>query len=152
VREQLSNIVRSLGLNPNSSCSPEREPILRCIAKGLSRNIANRTYSNDDRGGASRKRSRSESGSLPSAPYVTVMGRQPVHIHPSSSIFVLPPHKHPKHVVFAEILVTSRQYMRFISAFDIEWVPSFNLGFIQCNPEATTSTTTPTDPRMKAHR
>lgn len=58
-----------------------------------------------------------------SAPYRTVRGRQPVHIHPSSVLFsMVSSRKLPEFVVYAELLITSKQYMRTVSAVDGAWL------------------------------
>lgn len=59
-----------------------------------------------------------------SAPYRTVRGRQPVHIHPSSVLFsMVNSRKLPEFVVYAELLITSKQYMRNVSVIDGAWLP-----------------------------
>ena len=64
------------------------------------------------------------------APYQTVRGAQPVHIHPSSVLFSAPSgRKLPEYVVYAELLITTKHYMRSVTAVDGAWVaaalPSF---------------------------
>jgi HrpA-like RNA helicase len=57
------------------------------------------------------------------APYRTVRGRQPVHIHPSSVLFsMVNSRKLPEFVVYAELLITSKQYMRTVSAVEGAWL------------------------------
>lgn len=57
------------------------------------------------------------------APYRTVRGRQPVHIHPSSVLFsMVNSRKLPEFVVYAELLITSKQYMRTVSVVDGAWL------------------------------
>jgi len=57
------------------------------------------------------------------APYRTVRGRQPVHIHPSSVLFsMVNSRKLPEFVVYAELLITSKQYMRTVSVIDGAWL------------------------------
>ena len=57
------------------------------------------------------------------APYSTVRGNQPVHIHPSSVLFSNPSgRKLPEYVVFAELLITSKQYMRNVTAVEGSWL------------------------------
>lgn len=125
-----------MGITSVSSCAPERDPILKCIAKGLSLNVAFRTNSTENVPNTKNGNKRSFGslngpGVVQTAPFTTACGRQSVHIHPSSSLFSLSPQKYPSHVVFAEILVTSKKYMRFISAFDPHWISSFNLPYLQ---------------------
>jgi hypothetical protein len=57
------------------------------------------------------------------APYRTVRGHQPVHIHPSSVLFsMVSSRKLPEFVVYAELLITSKQYMRNVSVVDGAWL------------------------------
>jgi len=57
------------------------------------------------------------------APYCTVRGRQPVHIHPSSVLFsMVNSRKLPEFVVYAELLITSKQYMRTVSIAEGSWL------------------------------
>lgn len=58
------------------------------------------------------------------APYRTCRGGQPVHIHPSSVLFSsLSGRKLPDYVVYAEVLITSKQYMRGVTAIEGAWLP-----------------------------
>ena len=57
----------------------------------------------------------------PTAPYKTLRGNQPVFIHPSSVLFSIMQRRRrklPEYIVFAEILITTKQYMRNISVID----------------------------------
>lgn len=57
------------------------------------------------------------------APYRTIRGRQPVHIHPSSVLFsMVNSRKLPEFVVYAELLITSKQYMRNVSVVEGAWL------------------------------
>lgn len=56
------------------------------------------------------------------APYRTLRGLQPVHVHPSSVLFNTSIKKLPEYVVYAELLITSKQYMRNVSAVDGAWL------------------------------
>jgi len=56
------------------------------------------------------------------APYRTVRGLQPVHVHPSSVLFNTANKKLPEFLVYAELLITSKQYMRNVSAVDGAWL------------------------------
>lgn len=57
------------------------------------------------------------------APYRTIRGRQPVHIHPSSVLFsMVSSRKLPEFVVYAELLITSKQYMRNVSVVEGAWL------------------------------
>lgn len=191
VREQLEALVRSSGslrgsLDPSLSCSPEREPFLRCLLAGMFLNIARRADNNNNNlsngssvsskvstvSGSSRfsfsqptsaaSSSSSaygaailaRSGANTPAPYQTMRGRQMVHLHPSSVLFSSRHFYHyedsddhnsnsssngngsgsisnvkkarkdrlPQVVVFAELLVTSKQYMRTMAVLQQSWL------------------------------
>jgi hypothetical protein len=56
------------------------------------------------------------------APYRTLRGLQPVHVHPSSVLFNTANKKLPEYLVYAEMLITSKQYMRNVSVVDGAWL------------------------------
>ncbi|RYG69939.1 hypothetical protein EON64_01445 [archaeon] len=56
------------------------------------------------------------------APYETLRGHQPVHIHPSSVLFQLSSKQLPQCVVYAELLTTTKQYMRNVSVVEASWL------------------------------
>ena len=56
------------------------------------------------------------------APYRTLRGLQPVHVHPSSVLFNTANKKLPEYLVYAELLITSKQYMRNVSAVEGAWL------------------------------
>lgn len=141
VREQIKRILLTMGI-AMSSCMPEREPVLKCIVKGLSRNIAGRTINStvDVKGKDKSKFSqknlhRDLSAGQDNAPYRTIEGNQDVYIHPSSSLFSKAGARLPKHLVYAEILVTTKCYMRYVSVMDIEWLAELEISHI--NTQAT---------------
>lgn len=115
---QLSTLLRGLGVDPETSCLPDKTPFLRCVAAGFFLNVAKKAVSSAfvGKGGA---REASES-----APYKTVVSGQPVHVHPSSVLFSLAggERRLPEYVVFAEVLVTSKQYMRCVTAVEEAWL------------------------------
>ncbi len=161
VRGQLSDILRKvLYTSQNSqlleseqtfpSCLPEQEPYLRCLALGLCLNVAQRVegtdtlsnnVSNNRPLGKHAKDRVVDTSHL--APYVTLRGRQPVHVHPSSVLFSLthshkytPPNskgaspmisttsknKLPQFVVFSDLLVTTKSYMRGVTKIEGDWL------------------------------
>ena len=74
------------------------------------------------------------------APYRTIRGHQPVHIHPSSVLFsMINSKKLPPFVVYADLLTTSKQYMRNVTMIDGDWLPEL---FPQNFSKIDTSTTT----------
>ena len=133
VRKQLSELLTKLGIDITLTCKPEKEPFLRCLAAGLFLNVAKKTadYSIDRSVNLKHKYKDIKSSG---APYKTIRGGQPVHIHPSSTLF----HNSsgggktlPDCVVYAELLITSKQYLRTVTAVDSTWLPvknSLNLG------------------------
>ena len=73
-------------------------------------------YSAGAKGGA-------ESGSK--APYRTVRDGEYVYIHPSSVLFHATTHgarKLPDYIIFAELLITTKQYVRTLSVIDGSWL------------------------------
>lgn len=50
--------------------------------------------------------------------YLTLLGRQPVKIHPTS---VFCDKEKPKYIVFSELIATGRTYVRTVSAIEQEW-------------------------------
>lgn len=58
------------------------------------------------------------------APYVTLNGRQPVYVHPTSVLFGRAGNfkNLPEFVVYSELLITTKQYMRGLTAIDGEWL------------------------------
>jgi ATP-dependent RNA helicase DHX8/PRP22 len=54
----------------------------------------------------------------PQEGYKTVLENQPVFIHPSSSLF----NKNPEWVIYNELVLTAKEYMRNIIAIDAKWL------------------------------
>lgn len=50
--------------------------------------------------------------------YQTIKSRQSIFTHPSSSLF----EKHPAWVVYHELVLTTKEYMRQISNIEPEWL------------------------------
>jgi ATP-dependent RNA helicase DDX35 len=97
IREQLKKFLTRFGLKLETA---ESEPtaISRCIVCGFFANAAVRQPDNT---------------------YATLRGQQELHLHPNSCVFKTP----PQHIVFHEVLVTTKQYMRDVSAIDSAWLP-----------------------------
>eukprot|EP00039_Didymoeca_costata_P018048 m.331944 g.331944 ORF g.331944 m.331944 type:complete len:709 (-) comp16824_c0_seq1:2032-4158(-) len=83
---------------PLVSCDGDEDAIMRCIVSGY--------FANAARLGLDGK-------------YRTIRDDQTLQVHPSSVLYV---EKHPKYVVFNEVLLTSEKYMRDISEIDGEWL------------------------------
>lgn len=81
----------------DSSCGAEYERVLQCFLTGFSQNIA----------------IKQADGS-----YKAVVGNQQVHIHPSSALIT----RKPEAIMFGELVLTSRRYMRNCSAVQPEWI------------------------------
>ncbi len=111
---------------------------MRCLANGLPLNIAMLATSMDTAKG-NRMRGGGETGggggdsknsnvffnigshsSSSSSYYQTLRGGQLVHIHPSSSLFGLK--EKPKYIVFAELIETSKLYMRNCTEIDEKYL------------------------------
>lgn len=57
------------------------------------------------------------------APYRTIKDGLPVHIHPSSVLFSGPySRKLPPYIIYSELLITSKRYMRGVAAIDGQWL------------------------------
>jgi HrpA-like RNA helicase len=60
---------------------------------------------------------------ITAAPYRTIKGHQFVHIHPSSVLFsMIKSKKLPSFVLYSDLLITNKQYMRNISVVDGNWL------------------------------
>eukprot|EP01094_Clydonella_sp_ATCC50884_P016521 TRINITY_DN2742_c0_g1_i2.p1 TRINITY_DN2742_c0_g1~~TRINITY_DN2742_c0_g1_i2.p1 ORF type:complete len:380 (-),score=59.73 TRINITY_DN2742_c0_g1_i2:60-1199(-) len=108
VRKQLDEYVnnnidraslRSLGVSDleHSLSRPEHERVLQTFAQSFHGHVAVRQ---------------------PSGHYCTIADRKDVYIHPSSVLF----RKKPPCVLFNELVMTTKQYMREVSAMDISWL------------------------------
>ena len=130
------------------SCWPEKEPFLKCLLAGLSLNVAQKvtsivsqdknkpsqnliTASNGQKSFSFSNSKNNNNQSMqsvfanndPLAPYRTIRGNQPVHIHPSSVLFsMINSRKLPAFVVYADLLTTSKQYMRNVSIIEGDWL------------------------------
>ena len=99
------------------------------VLLGLYLNVAKRVSTQDAMGNSKdgSKRPDNRMGKIfldpQAAPYSTIRGNQPVHIHPSSVLFSNPSgRKLPEYVVFAELLITTKHYMRNVTAVDGSWL------------------------------
>ena len=152
--------------SPFPSCLPQLEPYLKCLAAGLCLNVAQRVAegaSQNDSGlqskyytpstgmGIGKGGGGSRSAQIAdreAAPYVTLRGRQPVHIHPSSVLFsaatghVMELEKSknkaaagggsdakftkksrlPPYVIYSDLLITTKSYMKGVTGVQGEWL------------------------------
>lgn len=127
VRDQLATILKQLGIDVTLSCKPAKEPVLKCIAQGLFLNVATKAGSISNLG----KHKQAKFTLNSSTQYRTVVGNQPAFIHPSSFILSSNSKSYPKFVVYADMLITTKEYMHHVSAVDEAWVrdlhPSLNV-------------------------
>ncbi|KAJ8598522.1 hypothetical protein CTAYLR_001315 [Chrysophaeum taylorii] len=82
--------------------------------------------------------------------YVTLLSAVPCHLHPSSALFGMG--ASPDHVVYHELVMTSREYMKCTTAVEPEWLADLGGIFFSIrndNPTTTTTTTTTTTKRKR---
>jgi HrpA-like RNA helicase len=79
------------------------ETVRKCYLHGFFNNVAYRASSNTSSGMAT---------------YLTLRGKQTVHIHPSSVLFQYP----PEWVVFSELVHTTKRYMRDVMTISPDWL------------------------------
>ncbi|KAI8119400.1 hypothetical protein FF38_09927 [Lucilia cuprina] len=97
VRSQLLEIVERLALQVNS-CGNNFDQVRKCLLVGLFDNIAELQRDNF---------------------YLTITGRQRAKIHPSS---VFHGKYRPEYIIFSEIVLTERNFLRQITEISPEWV------------------------------
>lgn len=102
VRSQLEKLCQKIGLNTEKTADDDQKliKIQKSLFSGFFPNVAKL----------------SKLGTS----YVLVKRNQPVHIHPSSGLFqVKPP---PKFVLYHELVLTSKEYMRSCMVIDESWL------------------------------
>ncbi|XP_061390522.1 ATP-dependent RNA helicase DHX33 [Musca vetustissima] len=97
VRKQLLEIVERLDLQVNS-CGNNFDQLRKCLLVGLFDNIAELQRDNF---------------------YLTITGRQRAKIHPSS---VFHGKYRPEYIIFSEIVLTERNFLRQVTEISPEWV------------------------------
>lgn len=106
------------------SCGDDEIQFLKCVCAGLFLQSATRMLSTDDssRRGSSNSRSGGNSGRLGSSrgKYKTKIGSEVVSIHPTSTLFGRNPA--PKSVVYTELLITKKTYLRGVTQIREEWL------------------------------
>ena len=148
IRNQLSTIMcKRLNVNIGLSCKPTKEPFLQCLCAGLFMNVARKVtaetatqqVTRSDATGLKKqfmdlvdpannsKFKFSRGGSNVSigdtkAPYKTLRGGDNVFIHPTSVLFSMHPKKLPDYILFVELLITAKQYVRILSCIDDKWL------------------------------
>ncbi|KAF5021466.1 hypothetical protein F66182_6487 [Fusarium sp. NRRL 66182] len=99
VKEQLIKIMQR-HRHPIVSCGSKTEQVRRALCAGFFRNAARRD---------------SEAGS---GGYKTVIEGTPVYTHPSSALFG----KQAEWVVYHELVLTTREYMRWTTSIEAKWL------------------------------
>ena len=121
VRHQIATICvrpvekNGLGMNITASCGEDMEIFLKCACAGLFLQAAGRIPASKeikDRGSGNVMSSRGR--------YKTKVGNTAVSIHPTSTIFGRNPA--PKCVVYTELLVTKKTYIRGVTQVREEWL------------------------------
>ncbi|KAI1085006.1 P-loop containing nucleoside triphosphate hydrolase protein [Whalleya microplaca] len=107
VREQLENIMLRARL-PVRSCGPRTEQVRRALCAGFFRHAARRDNSEPGSG--------SGSGS---GGYKTLIEGTPVYLHPSSALVGK---QGAEWVVYHELVLTTREYMRWTTAIEPGWL------------------------------
>ena len=122
VRQQLVSVCAKsekkggLGMDVSLSCGDDMIAFLKCACAGLFLQSATRLASpnNNDRGGNSGRLGQSR------GKYKTKVGGEEASIHPTSSLFGRNPP--PKSVVYTELLVTKKTYLRSVTQIREEWL------------------------------
>jgi len=99
VREQLVKIMER-GHHPVVSCGSKTENVRRALCAGYFRHTA-------------RKETEAGVGG-----YKTLIEGTPVYLHPSSALFG----KHAEWVVYHELVLTTREYMRWTTSIEPKWL------------------------------
>lgn len=126
VRRQLVEICsrdqsrNGLGIDVQQSCGDDVLQFLKCACAGLFMQAASRVSNSVEINKAIRKEMRSGENVLARGRYKTKMGGAEVSIHPTSSLFGRNPP--PKCVVYTELLVTKRTYIRGATQIREEWL------------------------------
>ncbi|KAJ2498249.1 hypothetical protein GGH96_004453 [Coemansia sp. RSA 1972] len=99
LRDQIIGLMERVEIIPESNPNPnDTDPICKAITAGFFYNCARLQKSGDS--------------------YATIKRRQTVHIHPSSSLH----EDKPKYVVYYELMLTSREFMRQVIEIDDKWL------------------------------
>ncbi|MCP9264634.1 ATP-dependent RNA helicase dhx8 [Dirofilaria immitis] len=105
IRKQLLSIMDRHKLN-TISCGRDVQRIQKAICSGFFRNAAKRD---------------------PQEGYRTIVDGQNVYIHPSSALF----QNQPEWVVYHELVMTTKEYMREVTAIEPKWLVEFAPSFFK---------------------
>ena len=128
VRSQLSELCsrsiekNGLAMDIRLSCKAEMTSFFQCICAGLFLQVATRLPA------PPQDKKDSRAGHIPKTRghYKTRQGKQSVSIHPLSFLFGrIPP---PKCVVYTDLLLTSKLYIRGVTQIREEWLDDFEFG------------------------
>ena len=100
VRKQMLGIMDRHKLDIISAGNKNTAKIQKAICSGYFRNAAKKD---------------------PQEGYRTLLDQQIVYVHPSSSLF----HRQPEWVVYHELVLTTKEYMRDVTAVDARWLVEF---------------------------
>lgn len=101
IREQIERLGRAIGLNIDDVEVANRKVLIqKSIVSGFFPNIARLSRMGDS--------------------YISLKKNQPVYIHPSSSLYKLKPP--PRLVLYHELVLTSKEYMRNCMIMDVSWI------------------------------
>jgi len=126
VRNQLQEICsrdesrNGLGMNVRQSCGDDTAKLLKCACAGLFLQSATRVSNSVDINKAIRKEMKAGANSVSRGRYKTKIGGAEVSIHPTSALFGRNPP--PKCVVYTELLVTKKTYIRGATQIKEEWL------------------------------
>lgn len=126
VRNQLEEICcrdesrGGLSINVKQSCGDDMLQFLKCACAGLFLQAASRVSNSVEINKTIRKEMKAGEHFIARGRYKTKMGGAEVSIHPTSSLFGRNPP--PKCVVYTELLVTKRTYIRGATQIREEWL------------------------------
>jgi len=126
VRKQLSEIcsreIKSggLGMDIKASCRDNMEAFLKCACAGLFLQVASRIKETVNLDGQFKRSGKSGTLLSSRGRYKTKIGSEEVSIHPTSMMFGRNPA--PKCIVYTELLVTKKSYIRSVTQIKEEWL------------------------------
>jgi len=84
----------------------------------------------------------------PQEGYKTLAEGQPVYIHPSSSLF----QRNPDWVIYHELVLTTKEYMREVTTIDPKWLPELAPKFFKVSDPRKLKRKKPIEPLSDKHR
>jgi HrpA-like RNA helicase len=135
VRAQLQEICSreekkgGLGFDVTQSCGEDLISFLKCACSGLFLQAAGRVSNAVDINKSNRQEMKNKEVATSKGKYKTMQGKIEVSIHPTSSLFGRNPPV--KYVVYTELLVTKRTYIRGVTQIREEWLAEVAPKFYQ---------------------